>query len=99
MRVRITETDIFEVNNICVSPCGKPTAENSEIHTDMMCYIEMRYGNGEYEYINGEFKCPKTGTFEECRLAAKKFVDELYENGCVDISTDELCEKYGISIW
>lgn len=99
MRIRISRTDIYEVNEVIVTPGGMKDENNPGKYKDMMCAIDMIYGDDEYARISGEFKCENVTTFEECRSASYKFIDELWEKGYIDISTDEKCEEYGLIIW
>ena len=99
MRIRLTEYDIYEVYQVFVTPGGMPDEENPGKYKDMICNITMIFGEGEYDRIEGEFDTINASTFEECEGVAKKFMDELWENGCIDISTDEKCEQYGLTIW
>ena len=99
MRVRLTEYNIFEVHDVFATPAGKEDKRRPGKYKDMMCKLTMIYGEGEYMLIEGEFDVGNASTFEECRKAAKKFMDELWETGRIDISTDEKCAEYGLTIW
>lgn len=99
MRIRINETDIYEVYEVSVTPGGFPDPYNPEKYKDMTCGIEMRYEDGEYGVIFGEFNCDGATSFKECAKAATKFMNELFEKGYIDIATEELCDKYGLTLW
>lgn len=99
MRIRLTENDIYEVYQVFVTPAGREDEKRPGKYKEMICTISMIYGEGEYARIDGEFDVGNASTFEECENAAKKFMDELWENGCIDISTDKKCAKYGLTIW
>lgn len=99
MRVRLSRYDIYEVYDVFISPCGREDEKRPGKYKEMMCTITMVYGEGEHMQINGEFDVGNASTFEECYKASEKFMDELWENGCIDISTDEKCAKYGLTIW
>ena len=92
MRVKINTTDIVEVTTVFVTP-GK-TNEGT-----MFCYIELTYGDSEYEKITGEFKCYDATTIDECEAKAMPFINELYEKGYIDIGSSEKRKKYGITIY
>ena len=97
MRVRLTKTDIIEVTNVFVTPAGKEDKNNPGKYKEMMCKITLK---NDYGYdLMGEFNCDGATTFKECEEKAYKFIDELYQNGCIDISTEEKCKEYGITIW
>ena len=99
MRIRIDNTAIFEIREVYVTPGGMSNEDNPNKYHDMICTIDMRYGDGEWDCISGEFDCTGATTFEEAESVAMPFMNELFEKGYIDISTDEKCEKYGITIW
>ena len=90
MRIRINKTDIIEAKSVFVESGGRPN--------EMKCWIYMIYGDGEYESVEGEFDCSGVTTFEECEAKAIPFIDELYEKGYIDISSEKKCKKYGLTI-
>jgi len=87
---------MYEIKQVIVTPCGRQL--NKDLYTDMHCFITMRYGDGEYEVIEGEFDCSGAMTFEECEESAQEFLDDLYHYRKIDISTDEKCAKYGLTL-
>lgn len=100
MRIRINEWTIIDAYEVNISPCGISDRKHPGKYKDMMCSFMIFYGDGgEYNRFEGEFKCDGATTFEECGSAANKFMDELYEKGYIDISTDEKCEEYGMIFW
>lgn len=100
MRIRIDRTLIIEAYYVDISPGGKADENNPGKYKEMICAFTIVYGDGsEYSRFEGEFKCDGATTFEECESASYKFMDELYENGYIDISTEEKCEEYGMIFW
>lgn len=99
MRIRVNRTDIFEISEVIITPGGFPDPDNPRKYTNMSCSMELRYAEGEYGAFYGEFNCEGATTMEECESAALPFVDELFEKGYIDISTDEKCEKYKLILW
>lgn len=97
MRIRINNMDIIEAFNVFTTPGGREDKDNPGKYKDMICGFTILYGDGsEYSRFDGEFKCDGATTFEECEAAAQKFMDELFQNGYIDISTDEKCKEYGM---
>ena len=97
MRIKINETDIIEAYLVIIIPGGWEDEDNKGKYTNMICSFTILYGDGgEYSRFEGRFDCKGATTFEECKAASYKFIDELYKNGCIDISTDEKCEEYGM---
>lgn len=100
MRIKINELTIIEAYEVFITPGGREDEKNPGKYKDMMCKFTILYGDGgEYSRFDGEFKCDEATTFEECKASARKFMDDLYKNGYIDISTDEKCEKYGMIFW
>jgi hypothetical protein len=97
MRVRTDIDEIYEVYEVRINPCGKQSPDDPDKYYDMRCFLYMRYGNDSQDVIEGVFDCSDATTFEECRSKASKLLDELYKKGCIDISTEEKCEKYGFT--
>lgn len=99
MRIKITRTDIVEVTKVIVTPSGIPDKNSFGKYKDIRCYLEMIWGDKKYERIHGEFDCKGVDNLEDCEKVSYKFVDELYKDGCIDISTDEKCAEYGLTIY
>ena len=97
MRIRLYRSDIIEAHNVYITPGGHPDENNPGKYKDMFCAITIEYGNDRE--LEGEFKCDGATTFEECSRASYKFMDELYEKGYIDISTDEKREEYRIVLY
>lgn len=96
MRIRFHSTDIKEVREVIVTPGGMPDGDK---YVDMICGVEFVIRDGECDRLYGEFDCKGATTMEECESVAIPFMDDLYENGCIDISTEEKCKKYGLLIY
>ena len=99
MRIRTDKSTIIDAYEVCITPAGKKDKKHPGKYKDMMCKFTILYGGTDYSFIEGEFKCDGVTTFEECKATADKFMDELYQNGYIDVSTDEKCEKYGMIFW
>ena len=93
MRIRMNDTWIIEVTEVVVTPAG---AKVDDKYEDMHCFVEFRRELNETYPITGEFECKDASTMEECSQASKKFMDELFSKGYIDISTPELLEKYNL---
>ena len=98
MRVLINDTDIYEIKIVTIDVGGKENEDKPGTYHDIICRVNLIYGDNESEYIVGEFNCSETTTFKEAKLVAKPFIDELYKYGCIDISTDNKCKKYNMKI-
>ena len=99
MRIRFGITDIKEVREVYIIPGGFPDGDEKNKYKDMTCGVWFVINDDEeYGDMYGEFDCKGATTMEECESVAIPFMDELYENGCIDISTEEKCKKYGLSI-
>lgn len=96
MRIRTDYYDIYEVKEVVIIPMGIPCKDNPNKYCDMRCEIKMRYGNSKNDVILGAFDCSNATSFEECEEIVSKFINELYENGKIDISTEEKCKEYGL---
>ena len=94
MRIKLNDLTIIEAQKVYITPGGQKDENNPDKYKDMICAFTIVYGNDRE--LEGRFKCDGATTFEECRKASYKFMDELYKNGYIDVSTDEKCEEYGM---
>ena len=99
MRIKINNTVIIEANEICITPAGWEDENDNSRYRDMTCELTIRYGDiGSDEYF-GSFDCSNATTFKECEKIAQPFFDELFKKGYIDISTEEKCKKYGLTMY
>ena len=94
MRIKLNDLTIIEAQKVYITPGGQRDKNNPGKYKDMICAFTIVYGNDRE--LEGRFKCDGAATFEECSKASYKLMDELYKNGCIDVSTDEKCEEYGM---
>lgn len=100
MRVKVDPWNIYDVFYVYLTPGGFVGEDDPEgTFHDMTCDIEMRFDDGDYGVIKGEFDCYNATTYEECEAIAQKFMDDLLKNGYVDLSTKEKRKAYNLELY
>jgi len=91
MRIRFNPTsvvEIFDLDFVVGSSNGIPSVT--------LGYT--RYLFDEFDYF-GKLDVSDCKTIDEAEAKAAAIVDEIFQTGIWDISTDEKRNKYGVTIW
>lgn len=91
MRIKFNNTWVQEVNHLSiVIGISANGVISATLSTDM-------YDN-EYDYF-GELDVSDCASTSEAEEKAAAIIDEVFTTGVWDISTEEKCNKYGVTIW
>ena len=110
MRIRFNNDDIVECYKVEATKGGTQDKNNPWRYYEMSCYLMMNsldwpsYRDNDYDEkfdcnIVGEFDCNNATTFEELDEITKPFFDDLFINGYIDLSTNEMLKKYKLTLY
>lgn len=110
MRIRFNNDNIVECYKVDATKGGMPDKNNPERYCEMKCYLMIysldwpSYRDDDYEEefdynFVGEFDCNNATTFEELDEITKPFFDDLFINGYIDLSTNEMLKKYKLTLY
>lgn len=99
MRIKIDRGQIIEAYHVDITPGGLRDNNNPGKYKNMICRFTISFESNYCGCLEGEFDCLNATTMEECEAAADKFIDELFRNGYIDISTEEKRKKYGMRFY
>lgn len=110
MRVRFNSNTIVECYNVDAEKSGLPDDNNPGHYSEMHCFLTMQsidwpsYRDDDYNEecdlnLIGKFDCSGATTFEEVDEIIKPFFDDLFINGYIDLSTNEMLKKYKLTLY
>lgn len=91
MRIKFNNTWVQEVHHLSI-------VIGIDVNGVVSATLSSDICGDEYDYF-GELDVSDCASTSRAEEKAAAIIDEVFKTGVLDISTEEKCKKYGVTIW